>query len=75
MVTFVYSRRKEKEELERIRNMTEDERQSWLKSNPRVVTNQQNKGTYKFLQKYFHRGVFYLVSIIKGLYKECPLLY
>ena len=65
MVTFVYSRRKEREELERIRNMTEDERQSWLKSNPRVVTNQQTKGKYKFLQKYFHRGVFYLVSIMK----------
>ena len=68
MVTFVYSQRKEREELERIRNMTEDERQSWLKTNPRVVTNQQTKGKYKFLQKYFQRcllfGKYYYVVII-----------
>lgn len=51
---------KERNEVERLRNLTEDQRQKELKDNPKLVTNQQQKGKYKYMQKYYHRGAFYL---------------
>ncbi|MCP9264372.1 Microfibrillar-associated protein 1 [Dirofilaria immitis] len=52
---------REKAELDRIHGMTEEERKQYLRMNPKLLpTWLQKKGKYKFLQKYFHRGAFYL---------------
>jgi len=52
---------KDGNEIDRLRNMTEDQRRQELRNRPKQVTNKAIKGKYKFLQKYFHRGAFYLV--------------
>ena len=53
---------KERQEAERLHNLTEDEWRNEARNNPKTITNKAAKGKYRFLQKYYHRGAFFLVS-------------
>lgn len=53
---------KESQEAERLHNLTEDEWRNEVRNNPKQITNKAAKGKYRFLQKYYHRGAFFLVS-------------
>ncbi|KAF4356910.1 uncharacterized protein LOC115703169 [Cannabis sativa] len=48
---------REKEEIERVRNMTEEERREWERKNPKAPPKSKQK--WRFMQKYFHKGAFF----------------
>uniref|UniRef100_A0AC35TZE8 MFAP1 domain-containing protein n=1 Tax=Rhabditophanes sp. KR3021 TaxID=114890 RepID=A0AC35TZE8_9BILA len=51
---------KEKEEIDKLRGLSEQERDKYFELNPKQITNAKQKGNLGFLQKYFHRGAFFL---------------
>ncbi|BBG98203.1 microfibrillar-associated protein-related protein [Prunus dulcis] len=48
---------KEKEEIERVRNMTEEERREWERKHPKAAPRPKQK--WRFMQKYYHKGAFF----------------
>nr|DAD18175.1 TPA_asm: hypothetical protein HUJ06_019638 [Nelumbo nucifera] len=48
---------KEKEEIEKVRNMTEEERREWERKNPKPLPAPKQK--WRFMQKYYHKGAFF----------------
>ena len=53
---------KEKEELERLRAMTDEERAAWDAAHPPPVSAAQaakEKAKWAFMQKYYHKGAFF----------------
>lgn len=61
-VLSILSMEREKAEIDRFHCLTEEERRAELRNSGKVVTNKASKGKYKFLQKYYHRGAFFMVS-------------
>ncbi|KAI0982109.1 hypothetical protein GJ496_002153 [Pomphorhynchus laevis] len=51
---------RERQEAERNRLLADTGRTEELRNKQRYVVNKEIKGKYKFLQKYYHRGAFYL---------------
>ncbi|XP_068635696.1 uncharacterized protein [Aristolochia californica] len=52
---------KEKEEIERVRNMTEEERREWERKNPKPLPPPKQK--WRFMQKYYHKGAFFQSNV------------
>jgi len=52
------AREREQIEMERVRNLTEEEKQE-IDREKQAEWNAKPKGEYKFLQKYYHKGAFF----------------
>lgn len=50
--------------------MTDDQRHEEFLRNPRKITNLAPKSQYKFLQKYYHRGSFFVQDEENRLYQQ-----
>mmetsp|Transcript_30523 Transcript_30523/g.51431 ORF Transcript_30523/g.51431 Transcript_30523/m.51431 type:complete len:475 (+) Transcript_30523:312-1736(+) len=50
---------KEREELEMLRSMTEEERREWERKNPKDGNMDKVNKKWNFLQKYYHKGAFF----------------
>lgn len=61
------ARDEEREEIERRRAMPEEVRLKEDIENAQKSRDEKQKGTGKFLQKYYHKGAFRLVSVISFL--------
>ncbi|PIA54047.1 hypothetical protein AQUCO_00900550v1 [Aquilegia coerulea] len=48
---------KEREEIDKVRNMTKEERIEWERKNPKPLPPPKQK--WRFMQKYFHKGAFF----------------
>lgn len=48
---------KEKEEIEKVRSMTEEERREWERKNSKPSAAAKTK--WRFMQKYYHKGAFF----------------
>ena len=46
-------------ERERLRTMTPEERAAWERANPKVDPARAPKKSWKFMQKYWHKGAFF----------------
>ncbi|KAL0885479.1 hypothetical protein Bca101_009461 [Brassica carinata] len=53
---------KEKEEVDKLRNMTEEERKEWERDNPKPSSSSSSekpKKKWKFMQRYYHKGAYF----------------
>ncbi|KAF8118271.1 hypothetical protein N665_0005s0039 [Sinapis alba] len=52
---------KEKEEVYKLRNMTEQERKDWERDNPKPssLSSAKPKKKWKFMQRYYHKGAYF----------------
>ena len=50
--------------------MTDEQRREEFARNPKKITNQAVKGQYAFLQKYYHRGAFFVSTMEDEVFKR-----
>lgn len=51
---------REKEEVDKLRNMTEEERKEWERdNNPKPSSSEKPKKKWKFMQRYYHKGAYF----------------